>query len=48
VFRLLGRRALAQYRANHSGTGLTKIADSVDAPPFTPPADQDASLSPAL
>ena len=46
VFRLLGQRALAQYRANHAETGLSAPGTAVDAPPFTPPADQDA-LSPA-
>jgi len=48
VFRLLGRRALAQYRANHHGPRLSKLDDSVDAPPFTPAGDEDASLAPAL
>jgi Cu/Ag efflux pump CusA len=47
VFRLLGERALRQYRTNHTGPRLEKAADTVDAPPFTAPTDQ-SPLSPAL
>ncbi|UYZ64883.1 efflux RND transporter permease subunit [Hymenobacter weizhouensis] len=39
VFRLLGRRALAQYRASHAAPALTP---TLDAQPFTPPTDQSA------
>jgi HME family heavy-metal exporter len=38
VFRLVGRKALAQYRRNHAAPTLTT---SVDAQPFTPPTDQN-------
>jgi len=47
VFRLLGARALRQYRTNHTGPHLDGPAAVVDTPPFTTPADQDA-LTPAL
>ena len=46
VFRLLGQRALAQYRANHAETGLSAPGTAA-TPPFLPPADE-AALQPAV
>ena len=49
VFRLVGERALRQYRANHTGPHLGANPAEVDAPPFGAPAaaGPTAGLQPA-